>query len=188
MRKTRISKIHGHLRLNHQNQNPSTLKTIPFPQATQLGRVREALAVAAEIVNHWLVFQEKPLKDVVPNRLVRYFLRWVYWRYGFAAKSCRCKHGVTYFNFEPRGTFPNEADARWLANCDGGGLKQIPFNAALGEETGQYSACDFPQSEASAEYRHRRLPFSFVPTVELERLAEIKQRTDSLIEEYRQSA
>jgi hypothetical protein len=144
--------------------------------------------MAAEIINHWLVFQEKPLEQVVPNRLVRWFLRWVYQHYGFAAKSCRCKHGVSYFNFEPRGTFPNEADARWMANCDGGGLKEIPFNAALGEETAQYGVYDCPQSEASAEYRNRRLPFTFVPTSDLERIAGIKQRTDAFVEEFRQSA
>lgn len=141
--------------------------------------------MAAEIVNHWLAFQEKPLHEVVGNRLVRWFLRWVYWRYGFAAKSCRCKHGVTYFNFEPRGTFADEVDARWAANCPGGGLKQVPFNAALGEETATYAPSDFPQSDASSDYRNRRLPFSFVPTSELERLADIKTRTDSLVEEYK---
>lgn len=141
--------------------------------------------MAAEVINHWLVFQEKPLHEVVPNRFVRWFLRWVYQHYGFAAKSCRCKHGVTYFNFEPRGTFPNEADARWLANCPGGGLKEVPFNAALGEETAQYGLLDFPQSEASSEYRRRRLPFSFVPTADLERLSLSLQRTDELVEEYR---
>lgn len=187
MTKTRISKIHGHLHRNHR-ANPSNHKTIPFRRATQSDRVREALAVAAEIVNHWLAFQEKALEEVVPNRLVRKFLRWVYWHYGFAAKSCRCRHGTTYFSFEPRGTFALESDARWAANCHGGGLKQVPFNAALGEETATYAPGDFPQSEASAEYRHRRLPFSFVPTIELERLAQIKQRTDPLVEEYRKSA
>ncbi len=154
-----------------------------------MGQVRAAaVKMAAEIVNHWLAFQEKKLEEVVPNWLVRKFLRWVYWHYGFAAKSCRCKHGVSYFGFEPRGTFANEADARWAANCNGGGLKQVPFNAALGEETATYAPADFPQSEASTEYRNRRLPFSFVPTAELERLAEIKLRTDSLVEEFRKSA
>lgn len=141
--------------------------------------------MAAEIINHWLVFQEKPLQEVVPNRLVRWFLRWVYWRYGFAAKSCRCKHGVTYFNFEPRGTFPDEADARWAANCNGGGLKQVPFNIALGEETASYGSSDFPQSEASNEYRHKRLPFSFVPTADLQRLNYGIHKTDALVDEYR---
>lgn len=144
--------------------------------------------MAAEIINHWLTFQEKSLQEVVPNRLVRLFLRWVYWRYGFAAKSCRCRHGVTYFNFEPSGTFAAESDARWAANCHGGGIKEVPFNAALGEETATYGKSDFPQSEASTEYRNRKLPFSFVPTAELERLAEIKRRTDALVEEYKKSA
>lgn len=167
-----------------------TRKTIPRRRVGEIRSVpaSKILAMATEVVNHWLAFQEKALEEVVPNWLVRRFLRWVYWRYGFAAKSCRCKHGVTYFSFETCGTFADETDARWAANCNGGGFKRVPFNATLGEQTASYGPSDFPQSEVSADYRNRRLPFSFVPTVELERLAEIKQRTDSLVEEYRKSA
>lgn len=153
--------------------------------AIRRGRVSKLAAMAAEVVNHWLVTQQKALEEMVPNRLVRWFLRWVYQKYGFAAFHY---DGTTYYNLEHRGVFADEADARWAANCKGGGYKQVPFNVPLPEETAQYGVHDFPQSEASADYRNRRLPFTVVPTYGLEQLEAIRRRTDAMVEEYRRSA
>lgn len=144
--------------------------------------------MAAEIVNHYLVTQQKALEELVPHWILRWFLRWVYQRYGFAAMSCHCKHGVTYFNLEQRATFSDPAIARHWANCKGGAYKPIPYNVPLPEETAKYGELDYSQSEASADYRNRQLPFTVVPTYNLQRLEEIRRRTDALVEQYRQSA
>lgn len=198
MIKKRIDRIARTLRQNHRDHlssprtpnRPQPLRAIPKDRAeeragTHKGRVNSWLSMAAEIINCWLVTQQKPLEQLVPNWLIRRLLLWVYQRYGFAAFSF---DGKTYFNLEHRGVFSDEATARWWANCDGGGIKEIPFNVPLPEETAQYGKHDFPQSEFSPDYRNRRLPFTVVPTYNLERLEEMRRRTDALVEEYRQSA
>jgi hypothetical protein len=117
-----------------------------------------------EIPNLWLVTQRKPLETVEPIPWLRWLLRQYFaWR-GFACRShCDCK-GKCYASVEYRGVFDNEAEARWAANCEGGAVKPIPFNAALPEETVTYQVCDVPQSEASAFYRRGvMLPFRAVP-------------------------
>ncbi len=146
--------------------------------------------MAAEIVNHYLVTQQKALEELVPHWIVRWFLRWVYQHYGFAAMSCKCKHGVTYFNLEQRATFSDPAEARHWANCSGGAYKPIPHDPPqpLPDQTAQYGELDYPQSEASSDYRNRKLPFTVVPTYNLERREEMRRSTDALVEEYRQSA
>ena len=105
-------------------------------------------------------------------RVLRWFIRWVYDYYGF---------GVTgkgeYCSFEDLGGFDNEADARWAANCRGGSVKTIPYNASLPQETVMFGQHDFPQSEASSYYRNRRLPYTAVPTDYLERLEAVVNRT-----------
>ena len=187
----RISKISRNLKIRHRVDHPTGQKTIKarlrLIPAIRKDRVSEALHMAAEIVNHYLVTQQKALEELVPHWIVRWFLRWVYQHYGFAAMSCRCKHGVTYFNLEQRATFSDPAEARHWANCSGGSYKPIPHDPPqpLPEITAQYGVLDFPQSEASADYRNRKLPFSVVPTADLERLGHGIRQTDSLIEEYR---
>jgi len=99
---------------------------------------------------------------------LKIFLRWVYHRYGWAAIE-----GLQF-----RGSFDSEADARWAANCKGGWYRSIPHNAALEEDVAvQYGVYDHPQSEASSEYRNRRLPFVAVPRLEVERLEESLRAT-----------
>lgn len=117
------------------------------------------------VVNYWLVTQRKPLEDVVPHRLVRWFLRWIFKHYGFAARD---HNGQCYASIEYRGVFREEGDARWAARCPGGAVKPIPFNSALPEETVQYGVGDVPLSEASQFYRKGvRLPFVAVHRAEV---------------------
>ena len=98
---------------------------------------------------------------------VKVFLRWVYHRYGWAAIE-----GIQF-----RGVYDDESDAYHVANCDGGSYRSAPYNAALPEETCQFGVYDHPQSEASNEYRNRKLPFVSVPRLEVERLEESLRAT-----------
>ena len=118
----------------------------------------------------YLARQQKPLDDFPMPRLFKWFLLWIYDRYGFAGNGCECGR---YCSFEDRGVFISEADARWAANCKGGSYKPIPLNAALPEETCRFGIHDFPQSENSHAYRRRRLPYSAVPTSKVELLNSI---------------
>ncbi len=141
------------------------------------------------LVNHilntmdvWLVTQRKSLESAVPNRLIRWFLRWVFQRYGFAARDY---DGRSYASIEFRGAFLDEAEARWFANCEGGAVKPIPLNDALPEETVSYKAGDVPLSEASPWYRQGvELPFEAVRRGEVkarrERLLSLERKLDGL--------
>jgi len=171
--------------------------------------------VAAETVtDHWLATQRKPLEEVEPIAFLRWLLRKYFaWR-GFACRSHTCDNddgrhgaGVTvncaecgapavvlcdgkcYASIEYRGTFDSESDARWAANCNGGEVKPIPFNAALPEETVSYGVGDVPQSEASSWYRQGvPLPFAAIPRGKIERLREKLAATDPIVEGYRAKA
>lgn len=169
--------------------------------------------MAAEIIqNKFLTVQRKSLEQVVPNRFVRWFVRWVHRHYGFACRSHVCnnedgrhKNGTTvncpncdtpvvvmcdgtcYASIEYRGIFDSEPDARWAANCAGGSLREVPYNAALPEETVQYGKTDDPMSEISAEYRRGvPLPFVAIPRGEIERLQQGINRTDTLVEQCKE--
>lgn len=146
------------------------------------------------VTNHWLTTQRKPLEEVEPIAALRWLLRKYFaWR-GFACRSHVCNNedgrhgsgktvacsecgapvvvlcdGKCYASIEYRGTFENESDGRWAANCRGGEVKPIPFDAALPEETVSYGVGDVPQSEASQFYRKGvMLPFAAVPRKEID--------------------
>lgn len=92
------------------------------------------------------------------------------------------------YGIEYQGVYDNEAAARHAASIPGGFYIELPFNAELPQETTSFGAHDFPLSEASSEYRNRRFPFVAVPAYGLEKLEEMRRRTDALVEEYKQSA
>lgn len=129
-----------------------------------------------EIKNYWLATQRKPLEEVVPHAVVRWLLRLIYKYYGFAARDY---DGHSYASIEYRGVFDTEAAARWAANCPGGAVKPIPFNAALPECTVSYGSSDAPHSEASQMYRKGLLlPFVAIPRAELENLHKLERMID----------
>jgi hypothetical protein len=145
---------------------------------------------AETVTDHWLATQRKPLEEVEPIWILRWLLRKYFsWR-GFACRShCGECDGKCYASIEYRGTFDRESDARWVANCNGGEVKPIPFNSALPEETVSYGVGDVPQSEASQFYRHGvSLPFAAVPRGKLERLQEKIRATDPIVEGFRAKA
>ena len=170
------------------------------------------MAVAAEVIqNKWLTTQRKPLERVVPNRLMRWLLRLVFSHYGFACRSHVCNNedgrhstgqtvncpqcqtpvvvlcdGKCYASIEYRGVFDAKADAYWMANCEGGALKPIPYNVGLPQETVAYGAEEVPASrEASEFYRNGvPLPFAAIPLSEVHRLYSAVRSTDALVDEY----
>jgi len=133
----------------------------------------------------YLARQQKPLDDFDMPRVFKWFLLWIYDRYGFAATGFKVLvppdtkpnpsnwQVLDYCSYEDRGVFVKESDARWAANCTGGSHKSVPLNAALPEETCKFGIHDFPQSPASPLYRRRRLPYCAVPTRHVELLNSI---------------
>lgn len=136
-----------------------------------------------DFLTAYVVVQQKSLDNdpLVPN-WVKWFLRWVYQRYGWAAVG---RDGKSYCKLEFVGIYDNATDARWAAMIPGGSYRELPLNASLPEGTCQFGTHDFPYSSASQEYRSRKLPFMAVPTNELEKLREAKCHTDELVEYYR---
>lgn len=137
--------------------------------------------IATEIQTKWLVRQQKTLDDYPMPEEVKDFLRWVYDTYGFATTD---HNGHTYCSVEDRGVFDDEVDARWAASCSGGSYKAIPYNVALPEETVMYGTHDFPQLEVSAAYRNRKLPFTVIPTRQLEDEHNALERLGELVAQY----
>ena len=140
-----------------------------------------------EVRDLYLVTQRKPLEAVEPNPVLRWMLRrYFQWR-GFACRSHTGDCDLTcYASIEYRGVFDEAGAARHAANCQGGAVKPIPYNAALPEETVQYKAGDVPQSEASSWYRGGvLLPFEVVPRNEMERLREVLRDSNQIVERFR---
>lgn len=130
------------------------------------------------VTDLYLTTQRKPLEEVVASRFVRWLLRRIYEHYGFAARDT---DGKTYFNIEYRGVFSDPAEARYWANCTGGAVRPIPFNAPLPEATVGYRNFDVPQSEASAEYRRMRMPFVAVPRAERDLFNELAAQIEQTV-------
>jgi len=176
------------IRLSHPSPSRKTSQLRPIQACRKLPA--KAQEEVETVTDHWLATQRKPLEEVEPIAALRWLLRkYFQWR-GFACRShCGKCDGKCYASIEYRGTFDNESDARWAANCAGGEIKPIPFNSALPEETVSYGVGDVPQSEASQFYRHGvSLPFAAVPRGKLERLQEKIRATDSIVEGYRAKA
>lgn len=136
-------------------------------------------AAAVKLVDHYLVTQRKTLEDVEPIWFIRWLLRKYFaWR-GFACRShCGECDGRCYASIEYRGTFADKGAARWAANCYGGEVKPIPFNALLPEETVQYGVGDVPMSEAAQFYRKGvALPFIAVPR---DKLAQLEEKVEQV--------
>lgn len=130
-----------------------------------------------DLLTAYVVFQQKPLKDdpLVP-RWVKWFLRWVYFRYGWATVD---RNGKSYCKIEFVGVYDSAPAARYAAMVPGGSYRELPLNCSLPEDTCQFGTYDFPLSEASPEYRRRQLPFVAIPRIDIERLeAKVKQTLD----------
>lgn len=216
----RISRIRkGHQTMRHQFNQQAVKVIHRRPVGVFQKGPAKLREMAATITDHWLATQRKPLEEVEPIALLRWLLRRYFeWR-GFACRSHVCNNedgrhkngrtvacpkcaapvavlcdGKCYASIEYRGTFENESDGRWAANCSGGEVKPIPFSAALPEETVSYGVGDVPQSEASGFYRKGvRLPFAAIPRNELDdlprnklaRLAAKVRETDPIVEGFR---
>lgn len=119
----------------------------------------------------YLVQEQKGLDQYPMPQLLKWFLRWVYDHYGFAATA---HDGKQYCNVQEVGVFDDEQDADWEARHRPEwvtpSVKWIPYNYANPAETVKVGTYNYPRSEAAAWYRARRLPFTAVPTSEIEQL------------------
>lgn len=113
----------------------------------------------------WLVARRPPLSE--HGTFYRWLARWLYGRI----------HWTPDYGIEYQGVFTDESEARYEASMVGGFVMEIPFNASLPEETCQYGKHDFPLSEASSEYRNRKL--SFV-AVSREKMAELEKKVEQV--------
>lgn len=130
-----------------------------------------------DLLTAYVVVQQKSLKDdpYVP-RWVKLLLRWVYFRYGWAATG---HDGKSYTKLEFLGIYDSAPGARYAAMVPGGSYRELPLNCSLPEETCQFGNYDHPLSDASPDYRHRQTPFVAIPRVDIERLeAKVKQTLD----------
>ena len=118
----------------------------------------------ADIPSVFLVGKRPPLTGY--PMLWRVLARWVYRRLNWAPD-----YGIEY-----QGVFTSEAAARHAASAPGMFYIELPLNSELPEETAQWGAHDFPLSDASSDYRHRRWPLIAVSRRDLEMLeAKIEQ-------------
>lgn len=101
----------------------------------------------AKLGSVYLVAKRPPLSIHPP--LWRYLARLVYKRIGWCPD-----HGIEYI-----GIYTSEAEARHAAGGDGYFYMELPLNSSLPDEVCQFGTHDFPHSEASHEYRNRRMPF-----------------------------
>lgn len=107
-------------------------------------------------VSVWLVGKRPPLSQYA--LLYRWLARWLYQR----------MHWCPEFGIELQGVFTNEAEARHAASAPGMFYMELPLDAELPAQPCQFGTHDFPHSDASAFYRHRRMPFIAVPRNEVE--------------------
>jgi hypothetical protein len=128
-----------------------------------------------DFLTAYVVVQQKSLDDdkLVPN-WVKWLLRWVYQRYGWATVD---HNGKSYCKLEFIGVFDSAPAARYAAMMAGGSYRELPLNCSLPEETCQFRVHDFPLSSASPEYRRRKLPFVAVAREQLEQLEQKVQQT-----------
>lgn len=164
MPKTRTDRIHRRRHLSRLSRRDR--RTAPRPaglsRKTQeshrdQGRRPRKRMRTDDLLTAWIVVQQKSLKDDphVP-RLVKWFLRWVYFRYGWAATG---HDGKSYTKLEFVGIYDSAPAARYAAMVPGGSYRELPLNCSLPEETCQFGSYDHPMSDASSQYRHRKMPF-----------------------------
>lgn len=125
----------------------------------------------------YVVVQQKSLDDD-PHlpRWVKWLVKWIYFRYGWAAVG---HDGKSYTKLEFIGIYDSAPAARWAAGVPGGSYRELPLNTSLPEETCQFGVHDFPLSSASPEYRKRQLPFVAVAREDLDALGlKIEQTID----------
>lgn len=134
-----------------------------------------------DLLTAYVVVQQKSLEnDPHVPRLLKWFLRWVYFRYGWAAVD---HNGKSYCSLQFVGIYDTATEARWAAMVPGGSYRELPLNSSLPEETCQFRVHDFPHSPISTDYRNRKLAFAAVPIRELQRLDEATHLTDHLVQE-----
>lgn len=136
-----------------------------------------------DLLTAYVVLQQKSLDDDphVPW-VIKWLLRWVYFRYGWAAVG---HDGKSYTKLEFIGVYDTATEARWAAMVPGGSYRELPLNSSLPQETCQFKVHDFPRSPVSADYRNRKLEFAAVPVRELQRLDQATHLTDRIVEEFK---
>lgn len=146
-----------------------------------------ALAVT-EIPGKWLVQEQRGLDSYPMPRILKWLLRKIYDYYGFAATI---HDGTQYCNVQEVGVYDDEADARWEMSQRPkdliASIKWVPHNCSNPAQTAKVGLYDSSQPEVGLLYRNRRLPFTAVPTRQLEqthadvrRLRELLNRTESV--------
>lgn len=127
--------------------------------------------VATDIPGKWLVQEQRGLNSYPMPWVLKKFLRWVYDYYGFAATA---HDGSQYCNVQEVGIYDDKDDARWEMSQRPRDLvtsiKWVPHNCPNPAETCKTGLYDSSDVEVGLLYRNRRLPFTSVPTSQLEHL------------------
>lgn len=177
MIRSRIEKIQNHLNQHrshshHRNPRPDHDHRTAERYRDQ---ARSRSAMDEDLLTAYVVIKQKPLKDdpLVP-KWVKWLLRWVYFRYAWAATG---HDGTSYTKLEFYGIYDSAPAARYAAMVAGGSYRELPLNCSLPEESCQFGNYDHPMSDASPDYRHRKMPFVAIPRVEMELLEQKVNQT-----------
>lgn len=120
-----------------------------------------------------VVFKRKPLSEV--PLLWRLLARFVYFKI----------HWSSDYGLEIQGVYTDIAEGRHVASTNGWGFIVVPLNACLPPETCQYKTQDFPLSDASPDYRHRKFQFVAVPQEQVDKLQQRIDLTDHVVAQHR---
>jgi hypothetical protein len=162
-----------------QSRHPQNLShlTIPWSLVTRPDPARAPKVAQEEVpCSVFLVARRPPLSE--HGFVWRWLARWIY----------RQIHWTPDYGIEYQGVYIDESAARHAASGDGMFCMEVPLNESLPEQTCQFGSHDFPLSEASHEYRNRKLPFVAVPRGQIERLRDKIKTTDLIIEGFRAKA
>lgn len=161
---SRVRKIHKSLSRNpgHRMAKSQILRlpAVAIPKVRGSKMVAAEKEVAPEIC---LLTNVQPITRL--PKWAQWTIRFIYFRYGWAAMAER--DGMKY-SVEYRGVTPDESEARHLSSEDNASYTKVPWRSCLPMETVQFSTHDFPLSEVSHKYRNRKLPYSVVPTKEID--------------------
>lgn len=161
-------KINQRSRLDHVKVKIRQIRRRPVgesPKAPE--RVLRMVAAEKEVTPEKVCLMTDVWPITVLPKWAQWTIRFIYFRYGWAATARRGDDGM-YYSVEYRGVTPDEAEARYLSSEPNASYTKIPWRSCLPIQTAQFSTHDFPLSEVSYKYRNRKLPYSVVQTKELD--------------------
>ena len=160
----RINRIRPRLQFSRQTAKQTRLRLTEIPKVR--AGLRKMVALEKEMLTKVCLMTDVQPITVLP-KWAQWVIRFIYFRYGWSATAKRAEDGM-YYSVEYRGVTPDEAEARYLSSEPNASYTKVPWRSCYPVETVQGDTHDFPHSEVSHQYRNRKLPYSVVPTKEID--------------------